>query len=495
MTVELDEEATTDGFRICLVTGHRHRGAAGVCDEHLAELGSLVDGVTRMTRDLGYHLVPGSGPAGEKVTTSRTGSPTPARLDVLSLVGPGVTEIRRDARSLAVQVRRWSTVTTYDVTVIRNGKPVTRKRELRNYHAELITNGETGPSACRCGQQHDADAVPSNTPTGRPVHRLVDDQVGAVPPAEWLDTWVRRFRIALQHPPRPLPPGAWVDYTEADQPKRLTRVALGEWVRMNRGLPPAMAAVAAFMAVRTAYAAAVGRAVLGLTTGGPEHQVRAEDALAGRRPPAVAYDTGTAEWILRYGAAKTAAAVEVDAHYIKQWLPMVVAVNDDADTLELATFTTELRALHRELESTLGLTRDDQWIGRCPAKLVDPRTGDDTGRLCGAGIWHDAHRSDTAPIECPRCHTRWPVTEWLALRAKIRHDWPVDIRIRYTMGDRQYAESVIERLPKCRGCEATMSVRWVLDYRRGDKVAKYRPAGYFCPNRCLAGGTTAEDAA
>lgn len=496
MTATVEQDDTpNDDFRVCLVTGHRHRGAAAICDEHLDELGSLVDGVARMTRDLGYHLVPGSGPAGEKVTTSRTGSPTPARLDVLSLVGPGVTEIRRDARSLAVQVRRFSRVSMYDVTFVRAGKTVTERRELRTWHAELLTDGVAPASNCACGKPHDDDARPSDTPTGRPIHRLIDDQIGAVPPAEWLDTWVRRFRVALQQPPRPLPPGTWVDYTEPDQGKRLTRVGLGEWWRMTHGRPSIMRAVAAFLTLRVAYADAVGRAVLGLTTDGPERQVRAEDALAGKRPPVLAYDTTTAEWILRYGAAKTAAAVEVDAHYVKQWLPMVVAVNDDADTLELATFATELRALHRELESTLGLTRDDQWIGRCPAKLVDPRTGDETARLCGAGIWHDAHRSDTAPITCPRCQTRWPVTEWLALRAKIRHDWPIDVRVRYTKVDRAYAESVVERLPKCRGCEVTMSVRWVRDYRRGDRAAMYRPAGYFCPNRCLAGGTATEDAA
>lgn len=476
MTIEQDGTVPFDDTRICLVTGHRHRGAGGICDEHLTELASLADGVARMTRELGYHLVPGSGPAGEKVTTSRTGSPTPARLDVLSLVGPGVTEIRRDSRNLAVQVRRWSTVTTYQVLAQRRvdgqWKTVTVRRELRDYHAEVIVDGK-----------------------GRPVRRLADDQVGAVPPAEWLDTWVRRFRVALQHPPRPLPPGTWVDYTEPDQGKRLTRAGLAEWWRMTHGRPSIMRATAAFLTVRVAYADAIGRAALGLTTDGRERQARAEDALAGRRPPAVAYDTVTAEWILRYGAAKAAAAVEVDASYIKQWLPMIVAVNDDADSLELATFATELRALHRELEATLGLTRDDQWIGRCPAQLVDPRTGDETGRLCGAGIWHDAHRSDTAPIVCPRCQTRWPVTDWLALRARIRHAWPIDVRIRYTQADRKYAESVVERLPKCRGCETTMSVRWVIDYRRGDKIAMYRPAGYFCPNRCLAGGTTTEDAA
>lgn len=470
------DQVDDDDTRVCLFTGHQHRGAGGFCAEHLDESRALVDGITRMTRELGYHLAPGAGPAGEKVSTSRTGSPTPARLDVLSLIGPGVSEIRIDPRSLAVQVRRWSTVTTYEVAVVRNGKTITERRELRDYHAEIVTDG-----------------------AGAPVRRLLSDQVGAIPPAEWLDTWVRRFRIALQHPPRPLPAGAWVDYGEAEQAKRLARGALTEWVRINQGRPTMMRAVAAFLGIRQAYmeTAAALRAevtanVLGMRPDGPGARARAEDALAGRRPPVVAYDTATAEWILRYGAARTAAAVEVDAGYLTRWLPMVIAVNDDADTLGLADFAAELRHLHRELECVLGLTRDDQWVGRCPARLVDPRTGDETGKVCGAGIWHDAHRD--GPIRCPRCHTRWPVKEWLALAARIRYAWPIDVRRRYTLGDREAAERVVERLPKCRGCESTMSVRWVPEWRRGDRARMWRPAGYFCPTGCLAGGTSTEAA-
>jgi len=481
-----------DDTRVCLFSGHQHHGAGGFCGDHLAETRTLIAGVARMTRELGYHLMPGAGPAGEKVTTSRTGSPTPARLDVLSLIGPGVTEIRTDPRSLAVQVRRWSTVTTYDVTVWRDGKQVTERRELRDYHAEILSDG-----------------------AGRPVTRLISDQVGAVPPAEWLDAWVRRFRIALQHPPRPLPAGArligrppvldaegnppagWVDYGEAEQAKRLALAAMREWVRICRGAPTKLGAVAEFLGIRQTVKYLrdeVGATVLGLRAYGPEHVARVETALAGARPPVVAHDTATAEWILRYGAARTAAAVEVDAGYLTRWLPMVVAINDDGDPLELADFAAELRHLHRELECVLGLTRDDQWVGRCPARLVDVHTGDETGKICGAGIWHDAHR-DGAPIRCPRCHSSWKPKEWLSLAARIRHDWPIDVRRRYTAGDRKFAESVVERLPRCRGCEATMAVRWVREYRRGDRVALYRPAGYECPNACLSGGTSTEAAA
>lgn len=491
-----------DDTRICLVGGHRHHGAASICDEHLDEISTLIDGVTRMTRQLGYHLMPGSSPAtGEKVTSPNPFSSTPTNLAVLSLVGPGVTEIRRDRRSMAVQVRRWSTVSTYDVRFIRDGEPVTERRELRSFHSELVTDGRPTGTRCRCGEHSEQDN-PTGTPPGRAVLRVVDDQVGAVPPTEWLDHWVRTFRRHLGHGAAPTPAGAWIPYPGQDA--RLKRVAVTEWLRLNTGRPAAMPAVAAFLQVRLAYSVALangraqlGRAVLGMSTDGPARQARADAALAGRRPPVLAYDTTTAEWILRYGIAKTAATVEVDASYLKTWLPLVAA-GDQGDRLELARFTIELRALHRELEHVLGLTHDDQWVGRCPAQLIDPRTGDSSGRLCGAGIWHDPHRSTEQrrpPIECPRCHTQWPVKEWMALKARIRHDWPIDERIRYTAPQRRYAESVVERIPKCVGCEATMSVRWLLDYRRGDRERLYRPAGYVCPNRCISGGQHSEAAA
>lgn len=489
-----------DDYRVCLVTGHQHRGPYCMCPEHLDELIGYARGIPRMTRDLGYHLVPGSAPAGEKISASRTGSPTPARLDALNLVGPGGADVVRDPRSLAVQVRRWSTVTTYDVTFERDGKPVTERRDLRTYHAETVTGWKSGrPSVtCRCGEPHDDDARPTGTPDGEPVRILPADQVGAVPPAEWLDTWVRRLRVALQHPPRPAPAGTWIDYGEAEQAKRLARAAMLEWVRISRGTPTRMGAVAAFLGIRQTvryFHAEVGATVLGVRAHGPEHLARVESALSGSRPPVVAYDTATAEWILRYGVARTAAAVEVDADYLIKWLPTAIAVNDDTDSLGLADFAAELIALHRELECVLGLTRDEQWVGRCPAELVDARTGAGSGRPCGAGIWHDPHRgaiARPAPIECPRCHTRWNVREWHPLAARIRHAWPVDVRRRYTLADRKYAESsdVVDRLPRCRGCESTMAVRWRLDYRRGDKVAMYRPIGYACPKQCLAGGTS-----
>lgn len=468
---------------LCLVGRHRHPGSGALCPRHLAELLELVRDVARMTRALGYHLMPASaGPAGEKVSTSRTGSPTPARLDVLSLIGPGGREVRRDPRNLAPLVRRWSTVSTYTV----DGKA----RTMRDWHSEIVTAGAGPGRPCRCGQPHDSDAQPSGTVTGRPVLRMVDDQAGAIPPAEWMDEWVRRWRLRLAHGARKLPEGAWVDYaTDADQDKRMARAGLGEMARMSRGRPTMMLAVAAFISLRLEWEALnrrIGPALLGLRTDGAEHQVRAEDALAGARPPAIAHDTAGAEWIIRYGAAKTAAAVEVDAYYLATWLPSI-ALLDDPDAL-LDEFVPELQALHSELQYVLGEIGDETRIGRCPVKLVDG-DGNETDRLCGAEIRHDPQRIGWR-IQCHRCHTSWPETQWLALASLIRIRHPIDTRRRYTAGDRRAAE-LAATMPTCRGCDRTMAVEWRRAPERGDTETWWRPVKLVCPAGCLAGGTTA----
>lgn len=446
--------------RVCFAGGHRHPGPGALCRHHLPELTDLVTGVAQMTRQLTYHLMPGSALPGEKVSTTRVGSPTPARLDVLTLIGPGGRDVRRDARLLVPQVRRWSTVSTYDVTVIRDNKPVTERRKLRHWHSELVMDDN-----------------------GRPLRVLADDQVGAIPPAEWADEWVRRWRLALQHNRTTLA-GRWVDYSEAEQAKRLTRAGIGESVRLAAGRPSLMRAVAAYLDARAAYFAVAAEAhhtarnaVLGLG-----QATVATDAR--RRPDAV-----VAELQLRYGVCHTAATVEVDAHYLTTWLPLVAELDDPDDTLGIGPFTTELRALHKELEYALGYTRDEQWLGRCPAKLVDDR-GDPTGRVCGAGLWHDAHQPHVR-IQCPRCHSSWPEQDWLALAARIRHAWPVDTRRRYTAGDRKVAERNLERLPVCKGCERTMSVVWKPAPVRGDREPMWRPVRLACPAGCLAGGTQA----
>lgn len=480
---------------VCQVGGHPHDSPTGLCTYHLEAARAQLAELPRLVQALTHHLLPGSSLPGEKVATTRVGSPTPARLDVLTLVGPGCTEVRRDRRSLVPQVRRWSTIETVTVAVPAGpGRaPEMKRRQVRVWHRELVVDH-----------------------AGRPLLVADDDQVGVVPPAEWCDVWVRRWRRELGHPvPARTRPGGWVrrlaglsptplPTPEADriaaeraaqaaqvaeqQNARLADAAAREALLMRHGRPLVLPAVAAYVALKTTYAEhlraahqRVRAAVLGLDTNGPATRARSEDATsrgAAQRAPS---DTVAAEWVLRYGMATTAAQVAVDADYLTKWI-LFAAERDDAGVGE---FVTELRALVSELEHALGRTRDDHWVGRCPTLLHD-EDGQPTGRVCGYGLWQDPYRSR---VECPRCHTAWGEHEWLTLAARIRAAWPIDPRRIYTGGDRVAAERNTDRLPRCRGCERTMAVEWREVRGRGYRETMWRPVGWSCPAGCIAGGT------
>jgi hypothetical protein len=488
---------------VCRVGGHHHDSPAAICNFHLETGRAQLAALPRLVADLTRHLVPGATLPGEKVTTSRIGSPTPARLDVLTLVGPGTTEIRRDRRSLVPQVRRWSTLETRTVAVPRGHGTTLRyelvRRQVRIWHRELIVDPTDPGRACRCGEHH------PETPR-RPLLVADNDQVGLVPPAEWADLWVRRWRRELGHPVpaartrlrglarligRPAPaavPLPAYDRVAEDPGGRLADAAVRESLLMAAGRPWILPAVAAYVTIQRTYAdqlaqarARVAAAMLGLDT---DTAGRARTAtVAGLPAAAVTSDRAAAEWTLRYGGAVTAAHVAVDAGHLADWLPHA-AERDDTDVGE---FLTELRAMVAELEHTLGETRDDQWIGRCPAELRDDQ-GDPTGRICGYGLWQDPYRSR---VECPRCHAAWPEADWLTLAQRIRVVWPVDRRRLYTLADRAYAEKQVDRLPRCRGCELTMAVQWRAVRGRGMRERMWRPAAMVCPSGCLAGGTAA----
>lgn len=490
---------------VCRVGGHPHDSAAGICTYHLEAARAQLAELPRLVRSLTHYLVPGPS-LGEKVATTRVGSPTPARLDVLTLVGPGCTEVRRDRRTLVPLVRRWSAVHTVTVAVPRAGRVEMQRRQVRVWHRELVVDHADPGRVCRCGQVH------AETPR-RPLLVVVDDQVGVVPPAEWADLWVRRWRRELGHGvPERARTGGWVrrwrkpgdpkagtragaapvplpavDRVAEDSGGRLADAAARQALLMRHGRPLLLPAVAAYLTIRAAYTQQlrdaherVGAAVLGLHTSGPAARARADTAVAGRRR--APSDTIAAEWALRYGGATTAACVEVDAGYLAEWLP--AAAEHDAGVGE---FVVELRALVAELEHTLGETRDEHWLGRCPAELRDD-DGEPTGWVCGYGLWQDPYRSR---IECPRCHAAWPEGEWLALAARIRAVWPIDQRRLYTRGDRKAAERRTDRLPRCRGCECTMAVEWREVRGRGYREPMWRPVGWACPSGCIAGGTQA----
>lgn len=493
---------------VCRIGDHKHGGRGRVCERHLDAIRAQLAGVARMTRMLPALLVPGSsgGDAGVKVSTSRTGSPTAARLDVLSLLAPGGAEIRRDARMLAPQVRRWSTLTHYDVTVPGpDDKPITERRELRTWHAETVTDGPRRPVECSCNRQH-VDRDGRTVTVARPHLVLEDDQVGSIPPAEWLDMWVRRWRIALNYTTSPIR-GRVSLACHTDQRTRVDRARIAERLRSARQTPTLMPAVAQLIAVQRAYNDYLSRAkfavrmsLLGLGRGGAAHQARVAAAVDGGRLPDGAdlagatftpvHDPIAAEWAVRCGYAGVAAAVEVDAGKLAEWL--LLAADTDHEDVDLGAFAAELRQLHRELEHVLGETSDDQWIGRCPANLRDA-DGEDTDQLCGAGLWQDPYRSR---VECARCHTVWPYDQWMHLATLIRISWPIDRRRRYYQGDKVVAEKAVRtraesgvRAYRCRGCERVLDVEWVELTRRGELTRTWSPVKLVCPGGCISGGT------
>ncbi len=479
---------TDDEPRICRVGNHYHHGIGEVCAEHLTWLRASIRRLPQLAGRLTDILVPGSAPSGDKVSSSHTGSPVPGNLGAYSLVGPGAGDVWLDTRAMVPVVRRWSATETVTVLEIEHcpypadsehdhvrasraawlaswpdGKPVYRRRQMRVWHSQIVTNGRG--TRCRCGDVHGA---------GRPVMRRDEDQHGVIPPAEWCDIWVTRFRRELGRPAGDRT--AVVSPVDPDPRKRLARAALGLRphidvpARLARGPYQAMPALVAYLqavladrdrAARTA----VGAAVLGLRPG-----------YAGEAPP-LRHDPVSAAWSVRFDLVQRAASIETDTAWLADNLPLAAEYLPD-----IGDFAAELAALLREMEHLLGDTVDDQWLGRCPIPLLDA-DGNPTDRYCGMGMWHDPHKTGWR-IQCARCLTTWPERDWLQLAARIHWTWPVDPRRRYTEAERRESEANLERMPRCRTCGQTMHVEWLETTGTRDRTRRWRPGRLTCPASC-----------
>lgn len=230
---------STDQTGTCVITHHPHTGAGLVCPAHLDTLDSRLHALPRHVAALAALLVPGGPtPPGHKVSRARVGSPTPARLDVLSLIGPGTATVRGDKPALVPLVRTWSTVETVTVTV-PGVPPRTEQRRIRIWHRDPVPDHTTPPRVCACGQTH---------PT-RPRPRMVPDhdQLGVVPPLPWARMWATRWRHLL-HTPTPTterPPVEVPDTTLTHDPLAT------EWAaRYGRHAPTAAAVAAATAELR-----------------------------------------------------------------------------------------------------------------------------------------------------------------------------------------------------------------------------------------------------
>lgn len=390
----------------CIVCNRRAPERGCVCDGDRAAMAKMLTDLPRKIAKLALQLVPGQAVAGDRVSTSRTGSPTPVRLDALSLTGPGAEHVVVGMHPL---IRRWSTKQTVQVTPTFGpdaGKVLTRT--IIEWHQELIRD------------EH-----------GEPVMVDDNDQTGVVPPAEWLDAWVRAWRVHFGHsvPQR--------TYLQSGQPSR------------GRLTAEARRRIAAQM--------------LGLVT----------------------ISRGTVdlleeEWETRFGEPTRAEAPAHDVAYLLTWLDEACDQN-----AKIAAFAAELRSLSAELTRVLGERPDQQWLGRCPTPVTDVNSG--TTKTCGAGLWQDPYTgvytngSHTGPgqVECPRCHSVWAQRDLLRLALEIRKTWPVDRRRRY---HREEVDATTA--PACPGCGQQTRIVWREVTARTDDRRWWRPERVVCPDGC-----------
>lgn len=376
----------------CVVCRRRPPTCGLVCDGDRDTIAKLLADLPRKMSALEMQLLPSPAAAAERVSTSRSGSPMPARLDALSLGGPGAGRV---TPMLHPKVRRWSTSRT--VTVQYPGlEPV--ERTVTDWHQELAVDDD-----------------------GQPLLTDDDDQIGNLPPAEWLAWTVRGWREHFGH--------STIRPEALSNPRRrreLNTVERHRAAAKQLGLGPAR--------------------------------------YAGDRDPVAD------EWELRFGEPERAGQPAADVTYLINWLD---AACDDAETIDLPATAAELRSLSAELARVLGEQPDQAWLGRCPATVTEQ---DGAGRSCGAGLWHEPFASG---VQCPRCHSVWPERQLLNLAYAIREVWPIDRRRRYHL-----AEIRDMRLPRCPGCGATTTIDWRNATGTDDDTLWWRPVKVVCPAGC-----------
>lgn len=416
----------TDGM--CTVCRRRPAAVGRLCTPDVTSATTLLNDLPRKLRLLPLMLMPGQSPPGQKVATTRVGSPTTTNLDALNLVGPGSIPVPGALHPL---VRRW--YTTREVTVaarVGTYRVDEHTLVLRDWHQELVIDGNG-----------DVVMVPD------------DDQTGVQPPVEWLDQQAATWRRVFGHQ---LAPAAYVRGPGPRPPRDPV-----QWL-LTHGTPEQVKTMFAVEELHRRYRQGVTDLVVGHE---PGH--------AGNRPAGLRELDPVADlWNLRFGEPALTRATSLNVNYLRTWLHTAA----DHDAVDIAAFIAELRSLSAELTRVLGEKPDNQWLGKCPAAITDHATGEVTD--CGAGLWQDPHAS---VVECPRCHSSWgprPV-HLVHLAAEIRRVWPLDRRRRY------HADEVdaLKPLP-CPLCADPVVVDWQEVTAGGDTRRWWRPAKTRCRNGC-----------
>lgn len=408
------------------VTGH-------VCIDCSTAVLHMLNDLPRKLALLPLMLMPGQSQAGDKVTTSRVGAPTPVRLDALSLVGPGSVSVPAVLHPL---VRRWSTSREVQVDArVGTYKTATHTTTVTEWHSEMVVGDD-----------------------GEPMMVPDDDQIGALPPAEWLDQVTRKWRAVFGHS---RPPLAYVQQSAGPRAPR----DMHQWV-LSHGTAEQITTMATVEKLAHGYRQGVTDLITGRELG-----------YGGKRPANLREDDPIADaWELRFGARSLARDVAVNIKYLRTWWDRAAV----SDRLDIARFVAELRSLSAELARVLGEKPDDQWLGRCPSRITDKTSGDVS--TCGAGLWQDPHAS---VVECPRCHASWGprVVHLMHLATEIRRVWPLDRRRRYNADEIDALRPV--RCPECG--EHDIEISWQEVTATTDQRRWWRPTRTRCASSCVMG--------
>jgi hypothetical protein len=411
---------------LCVVC---HAQPGPVCPDDQKAIDKQLTALPQRLAQLATALIPGQAEAGERVAVSNhVHAGLPLRVDALSLLAAGTSEITVRLHPL---VRHWSAKRKVLVTTHVVGHARTVEVEVTDWFHEAVIGAD-----------------------GRPV--LVpadDDQVGPVPPREWLDQQVRQWRSHFGHhvPARTL------------LPRRDLSAHLPGAYRTLLSIPGGERALAFLAAAHTV---------------GSTHARLAHFGLLGYEDPgARSLDPVLDEIERRSGPASVPYAVQWDIDYLRTWLAK--ACGETA--LDLGAFAAQLHALHAEIGRVLGDTPDQQWIGRCPSFIAElDSDGEETGRKkpCGGSLWAERFAAQTV---CPRCGMTWDVrgSGGAGTAREIRRVWPVDRRRRYTAAD-------IDRLtaPKCPGCGKRVKIEWREVTGTRDKERTWQPTNTSCSSGC-----------
>lgn len=395
----------------------------------------------RYHNELRTLIVPGTTAAdasGRRSPGGKVHSPAPANIDALNLLAGGAADV---PAILHPQLRRWSS--TENVTVH------TTVGARARVHTVAVTTWHTEPVL---------------DTAGRPVLISNDDQIGVIPPREWLDAQVRTWRRVLHHPvpartitTTPLPP----------------RPDTGpDFAALAARSPAAGRVIAALATVDAAYR--TGRAALA---------VGVHDQLPAWLRPDDALHT---EWEQRFGRhTDPNRSMSWDVRYLISCLDTAAA----DPGIDVARFVTELASVTAEIRRVLGHPPNQDWIGRCPAWLVEHT------RTCGAGLWLDVTDPPTPPgrrptgrdVRCPRCATEWPASMvgLTQLAVAIRKAWPVDRRRRYTA-----AQARTTHRPTCPGCGGRVTIEWRNVTVPTDREQWWQATDAACPHGCPAARRT-----